>query len=442
MSKLVLSLAVATFAIVALMGCSVETKQPQSSGVSEEKYNELVRNYNSTVSSAHALQLNSSELNDKLIELDRSIVDFNSDIKANETLTVCYPANLAAFRKKYENVIAIIHQLEVLTRQQYIKLISNADNVFQSPAAQKQYLETQRGNFAIQGNSLDGIRTLVTNAYLAAVKADLAKYTGAVQSCATSTAARPVVEKQIELTSEETIVSQTTSNGGFYRQNGKVVVLNSAQAVEQNAISLGLSSQAARSSFQMSNSTGGVVGLAKSSDDLAQTIQDMFGHIKAQINSNTDDLEVVFAIDYSGSMSDDIRSVITNLTKITQSLVAVQKSGRNVKIGITTFGLIGRESVNLNLTSDLSQVSIVLKDLLDNYDREQHSDDPGEGSYSGLRLAADRIVWSSQNRKIILITDEPSKEIEMKMDTVINQAQAALKRNSVQTSIYTIVVGR
>ena len=111
-------------------------------------------------------------------------------------------------------------------------------------------------------------------------------------------------------------------------------------------------------------------------------------------------------------MSNDIDGVDQGLVEITESLKAIRKnSGRSVKVGISTFGAPGRENLELPLEGNLVVVGDKLKELLKNYSILTHSTDPGEASYHGLKLVADKFEWHSRNRMVILITDEEAYEL-------------------------------
>jgi hypothetical protein len=223
----------------------------------------------------------------------------------------------------------------------------------------------------------------------------------------------PVTKNEIRLTRDEVSISniQTGAGGIAYDNNGIPTRLTSVDEVRDYGVRNGYAAQTVDHAIEISRKNEGIVGFAQNSVELTATIRDLVGHMKKQMNANADGLELVFAIDYSGSMENNIQAVIADLKKLTQSFTNLLEAGRTISIGIVTFGKTGKEKLELSLTRDLARVQSTLQRLLDQYNTNTHYDEPGEACYGGLSCAATGMAWTSKNRQIIVITDEGSKEL-------------------------------
>lgn len=411
-----------------LSGCDLDDKSPGSVDTSE--YNDLVKKYNKLLRASQKVQVTSEDEIELLNVMDVRIgkyTEFRATLLDSASVS---GKDLDSLKKQYETAVNGVYSVEKHLISQIKALRENGKVTYQKGV--KTDVEVY-DLLVVRGQFLKGIKALLRDAHNEAVVTIVSKNRGIAP------VAKPA-KKQVELQPEEVEVVERTQGGGVARSSQGRVLLNSRSQVQDQARKLRLNPEAASHAYDLSISSGGIVGLSGSSKELTQTVTDIFSHMKASINANSDDLELVFAIDYSGSMGDDIEAVVKNLTTITDSLQAVQRSGRNVKIGILTFGLEGSEKVNKDLTSNLVDIKRILASLLSNYKKQQHSDDPGEASFAGLNLV-DRFSWTSINKKVVLITDEPSKEIAQGRTSFIDRVNAKLKANGIQTTIYTIVVG-
>ena len=131
-----------------------------------------------------------------------------------------------------------------------------------------------------------------------------------------------------------------------------------------------------------------------------------------------------------------IEVLFNDLDLVIDSLQNVLLSGRAVKVGIVIFNVPGNSQIASQLTSDLQHIRRVLKDLLDRYHQDVKSIDPGESSYLGIRKAKD-LNWQSQNRQVIVITDEPSHLLSTGQHTEVQTIQDEMKE---EFNIYPIIV--
>lgn len=248
-------------------------------------------------------------------------------------------------------------------------------------------------------------------------------------------------EYEIELDDEEEEFARVGSGKGAVRDsNGEVRELKDIEEAKNYAVSNGFSQAAAEDMWKASASTGGVLSFAGDQSGLRQAILDHLAHMKQKMNSNTGDLDLVFVVDISGSMGDDIEAVINGLVEINRSLDRVVDSYRNVRVAIVTFGKPGREVVNLPFTSSRLTVESALNKILRDFrSGGSHSTDPGEACYHGMNCAATQLSWNARNKMAITITDEPSYEERTGDTATINTALRNLSSNGIDTSIYTIV---
>ena len=222
----------------------------------------------------------------------------------------------------------------------------------------------------------------------------------------------PEGDKHIQLRAEEVTVSQLFFGGGI-RQNaqGHIETLNTPDQIRAAAAAAGgFRSEAIDDALLMAQEMNGIMGMAcvgNDKSDLIPVLNNIVGHMKKQANNNTDDLEISLALDYSGSMNNNIVSLIEGLSVFITSLQNVQASGRAVKIGIVTFNISDNSQIQSDIDSNLNNILTELEQLLDDYAANNRSMDPGEASYYGILKAKD-LSWRSQNRQIIVITDEES----------------------------------
>ncbi len=298
-------------------------------------------------------------------------------------------------------------------------LDANVDAVYQNPQPNHEQIAGFKKLLLAKGNQLVGVRSLL-NTHAAQLRS---RYTMVLTA---SKLPPPEAAKPIVLRPEEKPVANVGGGSGVVRgDDGKVEVFKDEAAIVDYAGNHNFSRPAASAAYRMSSPTGGLMTFAADGKKLTQSAIDMFSHMKTKMNTNTDGLEVVFVLDYSGSMSNKIKSVIEGLVQMVDSLDNIKVTGRDIKIAITTFGYPGKEKIDLDLTQNLASVSTKLRDLLKDYPTAQHSVDPGEASYNGLKKAVDGISWKSANRMAIVITDEPAWELELAQDADIRAAQAA-----------------
>ncbi len=412
------------------------------------KNDELTKKFNKLLTASHELESATFEesrliiqVDDRLKEFTESAQEFSRDclIPASFSKSACDLA-LSTISIRKSNVSISLSFLEVKFLEVLKELDENVDFVYMFKDDNHNTLSKYKTAMALKGNKLDGVRRL-----LDAHQDQLDKQYRAKLIATNQPPPTPAQQSQITLRPEEKQIAGTQSSGGVVRSSGgQINVLSNHQQVVDYAKQNGFNATATEAGYKMSSQTGGLIAFATDNKTLPKAISDMFSHMKGKIN-NTDDLEVAFVIDYSGSMSDDIDGVIKGLVEIVKDLENVRQN-RNVKIAVLTFGAPGKEKVNLDFTSNLVTVRYTLESLLQNYSRDNHSTDPGEASYHGLELASKMSSWSSRNRMAIVITDEPAWELEQGGglyqygQKFVDGVFSTLKKGGIQTSIYTIIV--
>lgn len=421
--------------------------------VSNKSYNQLVEQYNDLLNASYALHESSHQEERGLGQLNDSLSSLSDDMQTLRTvyltrthLTATEQQEFDALRAKIADrrtqVYAALSDLEAQVLAQAAKLDEATDVIIKEPGLTKALRDLHRMSSglkdSLEGRSkaLNGIRKLVEEQTALADQ-----HWQAMQIAGNQRATPLITVPKIELTEKDRQIANNVSSGssGFVRDGkGTVQSLSDLEAVKSYAERNGFNSYAAVDASKMSR--GGLVSFAQDPTKIPEIIGDMIGHIKPALNRTTGDLEVAFVIDYSGSMSDDIESVVKGLVDITKSFENVKVSGRSVKIALVTFGESGKEKLELNLTGDMVKVASSLKKLLSDYSRNQHSTDPGEASYHGLQIAAEKVSWSSSNRMAIVITDEPSYELQTGNQRYVDSVTASLNQRGVDSRIYTIVV--
>lgn len=242
-------------------------------------------------------------------------------------------------------------------------------------------------------------------------------------------------ERRIVLNQNEQQVARAGRGQALiFDRNGTSQIMT-PQQFSAEAERRGFNREVAQDSLTMANSMNGVVGMACTNDDLVLVLNNLVSHMKARANENSDDLEIALAIDYSGSMRDNIEAVIKDLSVFAASLANVRDAGRRVRVGLTTFGKPGEEKMELNLTTDIAEVQANLTRLLTEFASKQHYIEPGEASYYGLLKTAE-LSWSSQNRQTIVVTDEPSYSLQRGDTAFVN---SVIQRMSA-ISVYPLMV--
>lgn len=415
--------ALSLFSILTLVACDDDS----SVGVSEDKYNEqvnqyndLVKKYNETVSSGADTSKTMTNYMASILNLDDKMKEVSSAYFGIKENSAC--SSFSDFNTKKANALKQIVSIESDNLSLVQTLRKNAEHLYKQEKSQAIELLNVSILFHKQ---LSGFRSILDN-----METDITLKSP--KACNIS------VEKEIQLSQKETEILDRMSSGtanAIYRHNGSTQVQSGRSGILEYARNSGFDNRTASQNLDIAELSNGVLGMATSSAELTDIMVDQLAIFKNKMNANTDHLELALIIDYSGSMSNNINEVITNLIKLNKGLEAVKNSGRKVKIAIVTFGAPGSEKIDLDFTDNLTEVDRVLRVLLAKFSSNNHSTDPGEASYHGLTKALSGLKWNSSNREIILVTDEPSYEASTGMTTYINNAKALLANTAINPII-------
>ena len=442
-----------------------------------DKYNTRTDKYNKRVSKAYELDKASRAttrlMNDldenfsKLLSTKNDFIDqFSqqniehtvSQLDDNEPLEV----QITDIDKVISSALQTVLKLEKVNLEM-MKSIEDNSEIYKNEHTQRNKAQNLIQNFKARGEQLEGFRDIILDqreSIFNVVKAEITVYATRHNQNKKAEDALDRIEdksqkqKKIELSEKEKQVKQQTAGsttyGTYAGQHGthKVIKGNSVEDYVKVAEDFGINTKAVRHSYSLSHKTGGSLGLAETYQQIPSVItENFFTDIKDSMNQNRGDLELVFLIDYSGSMEQEIESVINSLKEMTRSLDAIRRAGRDIEISVVTFNQPELEEINLPFTSNFADVQITLSSLLENFHNDKNYVNPGEARYYGLREAIDKLKWNALNRNIILMTDEPSYIKEdprpyddynktVKEDKVLTD----LKRNGIQTKIYNLVV--
>lgn len=148
----------------------------------------------------------------------------------------------------------------------------------------------------------------------------------------------------------------------------------------------------------LAQETGGEYSVAGTSDNLVATIIDV---INSHANENSD---LMFLIDKTGSMGDDIDEVRNGLTDIIDILP------NNCRLGLATYGDLACDSLWTsgnwfdfqNLTDDHD----LIQELVDDLSTTGGCDYP-ESVFDGIYRCINQGFWESDNKLILVIGDAP-----------------------------------
>ncbi|MGD1891895.1 MAG: VWA domain-containing protein [Cyclobacteriaceae bacterium] len=176
--------------------------------------------------------------------------------------------------------------------------------------------------------------------------------------------------------------------------------------------------------------TGGESYESSSVYELSDVIQSVIGD-QAQASA-----DLVFLIDNTGSMSDDIYQIQINLNEIIDALPS------GVRVGVAEYGDNNEEPFNWYESTPLTTNLDFVKEYINAIQVSRGGDLP-ESVYDGLNRTIDEMNWSSSVQKmIIVIGDAPPLEgiySNHTLKEVVDKANEANEANIV-TNLYPILV--
>jgi hypothetical protein len=190
--------------------------------------------------------------------------------------------------------------------------------------------------------------------------------------------------------------------------------------------------------------TGGYYITTPSADSLINTIISLIDSFA------TESSDIMFLIDKTGSMEDDILAVQSGLTSIIAALPL------NCRLGLASYGDLVADSVWIgggdwynfeDLTLNHSDIQLLVNNLTTTGGNEIP-----ESVFDGLYRTIQQADWQSTNKLLIIIGDAPpiitpcnlpltpSQPVECTMHSIMDVVNACLA-NSVVTNLYPVVIG-
>ena len=191
--------------------------------------------------------------------------------------------------------------------------------------------------------------------------------------------------------------------------------------------------------------TGGYYSTTPSADSLTDIIIALIDSIA------TEGADVMFLIDKTASMWDDIIAVQSGLTSIIAALPS------NCRLGLASYGDLVADSVwgwggnNWYDFEDLTLNHSNIQTLVNNLSTTGGEDMP-ESVFDGLYRTIGNASWQAGNKLLIVIGDAPplitpcnlpltpAQPVECTMHTIMDVVNACLA-NSVVTNLYPVVIG-
>lgn len=195
----------------------------------------------------------------------------------------------------------------------------------------------------------------------------------------------------------------------------------------------------------LANLTGGYYSTTPSADSLTDVIIALIDSFA------TEDADIMFLIDKTASMFDDIIAVQSGLTSIIAALPS------NCRLGLASYGDLVADSVwgsggnNWYDFEDLSLNHSNIQTLVDNLVTTGGNEIP-ESVFDGLYRTIEKANWQSSNKILIIIGDAPpiitpcnlpltiAQPVECTMHTIMDVVNSCLA-NDVITNLYPVVIG-
>ena len=233
--------------------------------------------------------------------------------------------------------------------------------------------------------------------------------------------------KEVSLTS----YSDTTAEVGTYYEytvkaiSGGIEGLRSASATGHRT-----TETTAKETFDdLATETGGYVYNAAVADSVPVAIKEI---IKERLKAGAD---LVFLVDNTGSMGDDIASIQEQLSEIIKVLPS------NTQVGIATYQDRDSEGdywyIWHNLTTNMDSVKTWIDAMFAGY-----GGDFPESVYDGIWNTVNNMTWRTSSTKVIIVIgDAPALEDPSR--TTYSQAQviAKCKEAGILVNLYPILIG-
>lgn len=181
--------------------------------------------------------------------------------------------------------------------------------------------------------------------------------------------------------------------------------------------------------FHLGYSTGGQFYYKTAAESVHNTIVEVIqDHAK-------DGSDIVFLIDKTGSMQNDIDSVRINLNLIIDQI----EKFNNIQLAAAVYGDKNVDGPDWWSSTDLTNDYQEIRDYINGLKVSDGGDYP-ESVYDGIAQVVQKTTWRSDSKKIVLVIgDAPSLE-----DTLTEHSRQSIlelcNRNDVQTNLFPILV--
>lgn len=193
---------------------------------------------------------------------------------------------------------------------------------------------------------------------------------------------------------------------------------------------LGNFEQTEESFKELSDLTGGEQISAQDAEALPQKMIEILGKAtKDKVGP-----EVVFLIDKTGSMSDDIDSVKDDLNAILDILP------ENTRVALATYGDKNEDGDEWFSTTQLTTDYALIRTEIDGIE-VTGGGDWEESVYDGSYEVMDQLQWQSQSLRMILVIGDAAPLTGSKTDYSLDDVVDKSQENTPNINIYTIAIG-
>ncbi len=180
----------------------------------------------------------------------------------------------------------------------------------------------------------------------------------------------------------------------------------------------------------MASKFGGKSFFAESADSIAGSIMEI---ISTRLEEGTD---IVFLIDKTGSMDDDLEKVKETLTLMMNYLSRF----KNIKVGMAFYGdknyhydfWYNKE----NLTSDIESI----RSFMETYSTIGNPDTP-ESVNDAIVKTAEEMNWTEGNKRLMLVIGDAPSQAPPFSDYSSRQVVAKCKALNIKFNLYPIIIG-
>lgn len=190
---------------------------------------------------------------------------------------------------------------------------------------------------------------------------------------------------------------------------------------------------------EFSESTGGLMGLARKPGDLSKLIEKMITHGIKDIDQMST-VEIAFVLDTTASMKNDIKEVKSNLINFLDVLKKLMdRESINIRIALVEYqdlNDIFLNKIDNNFTNNFKEVQAIIEKIAIG----KGNNEIPEAALDALLVAKNELSWSKESKKItLLISDAPphplTRDNQYDKEYVIDQ----FRRAETTIAVYPII---